>query len=149
ADDSLPPVKLADGGRGYPMAVVGSEGSFVAFETLVSRDHCGDSISGVWDLRLRWLVAPEDLQEVTTKRVTAEYSDGTKTELLAGVPLRADGDGWIANASGVEIWVRLPKDAVGRYYDLGDRAFADAPREAIAKGDDQLLYDRTRTLVES
>lgn len=149
ADDSLPPVKLADGARGFTMAVVGSEGELVAFETLVGDTHCGHAVDGVWGMRLRWLVAPEDLVSVTTKRVTAEYSDGTKTELLAGVPLRADGDGWLADADGVEIWVRLPADAVGRYYDAGDRAFAEGTREPLGKGEDQLLYDRTRALNEA
>jgi TonB family protein len=149
ADDSLPPLKLPAGVHGYAMAVVGSEGRFIAFETPASRTHCGDHVHDTWGLRLRWLVAPEDLLEVTTRRVTADYSDGTKAELLAGVPLRADGDGWIADASGVDIRVSLPKDAVGRYYDPGDRVFVDGPREAIGRGEDQLLYDRTRALDEA
>lgn len=149
ADDSLPALKLAEGGAGFTMAVVGSEGKLIAFETLLDHEHCADSLYRVWGLRLRWLVAREDLQSVTTRRVTAEYSDGTKTELLAGVPLRADGDGWIARAQGTEIWVRLPADAVGQWFDAGDRAFAETTGDPLGKGEEPLLYDRTRTLVES
>lgn len=149
ADGTLPAVTLPDGGRGFTMAVVGRQGDLIALESKVDDTHCGSPIGALSDLRMRWHVAPADLVDVTTARTTVEYDDGTRTELLAGVPLRRDGDGWIASADGVEIWVRLAADKVGRYYDLGDRAFADTPTEPLAAGEEPLLYDRTRAVDEA
>jgi hypothetical protein len=148
ADDSLPTVTLADTAPGFTMAVAGREGDLIAFETVDGDTHCGERVGIAYGLRLRWLVAPADLVEVTTRRVVAEYDDGTKTELLAGVPLRKDGDGWIANAAGTEVWVRLPDDAIGRWYDAGDRAFAEGTRRPLRNGDEPLIYDRTREVAE-
>lgn len=149
ADDRVPPVVLPAAGAPVAVAATGRDGELVAVETLVdATGHCVDGTLGLSGLRLRWLVAPADLLPVTTRRTTVEYGDGTRAELLGGVPLRETAEGWFADASGVEVYAPVPEDAIGTFYELGDRAFVETTRTPLGEGDEPLIYDRTRTLDE-
>lgn len=149
-DGPAPSIALPSEGPGFVVAAVAREGEHITVETPV--DDVPDCASALWALsafRLQLHVAESDLVSVTTRRVGVDFGDGTRVDLLAGVPLRRDGTGWTAELTGLSMSVTLPDDAVGRYYDPGDRSFGDVTPEPLAAGDDRLVYDRTHELTDA
>jgi hypothetical protein len=145
-----PSITLPTGGPGFVVAAVGREGDHITVETPVDDvPNCASTLWALSAFRLQLHVAEADLVSVTTRRVAVDFGDGTRVDLLAGVPLRREGTAWIAELTGLSMSLTLPDDAVGRYYDPGDRSFGDVRPEPLASGDDRLIYDRTHEFTDA
>ncbi len=132
------------------VAVTGMKGSFVEVETAeAARPQCGGALPGLGDFRLRWLVAPDDLADVTARRLRVEFDDGSAVELEAGVPLESSGDAWLTRPDGLRL--ALPADAIGRFYErITHRPADEATRlePGLRAWGAPLTYDHGRTLPD-
>lgn len=137
-------------GPGIVVAALAREEGLIAIESLVDDiPHCAGTLYEFAGLRLHLRIAEADLLPVTTRRIAVDFGDDTRAELLSGVPLRREGAGWLADPDGLALHVSPPDDAVGTYYDLGDRTFPDAVPVVLGAGDDRLVYDHTHELDEA
>jgi TonB family protein len=147
---SATPVRLtAARGPGIVVAAAGVKDGLVAVETGArTSSHCASQPDGVDDFRLQWLVAAEDLLSVTSRRLTVPFDDGTRVELVAGIPLVREGEAWIADALGMRVRIGVPDDAVDRFYDPGERELGTSAADPIGLRTEgaALTYDHGRVL---
>jgi hypothetical protein len=134
--------------RGVVGSIVGEDDGLVTLDlmgTSAAGHHCADRPSAIEDFRLRVHVDASDLLPVTTRRVEQEFSDGTKVTLSAGVPLRADGEQYLASARNLALRLPVPADAVSDRYQPGT-AFSNEDALGRVWRPEGLRYDGVRAL---
>jgi len=147
----LPPPRLHERRpAGVTVNVVGRKDGRLVIETLAAsptEQHCGWSLEGLADFRLRMYLGEDDLLPVLVDDFAHEFGDGTKVRLHRGVPVPPGSSPVIAGET--EVRVPVPSEALGRLYEPRETFPREVRRgELYPLIDHPLTYDGGTVLEE-
>jgi hypothetical protein len=123
-------------------------GDFIEVRTILQGESCASDVGFERDHQLRFFVRPELLHPVLVRPKQFEFDDGTKLELVAGVPVIETGAEGRIRVGKTQLVVDLADEDVGRWFAASTIEPASKPKARQLELDAELHYGQRSFVAE-